>query len=78
MWGSSELKKKMHLVRWDMVTRRKDMEGFGIRKSRDMNDAMLIKWWWRFGMERNSLWKRILFGKYNLHMNAWNPKVETV
>lgn len=28
------------------------------------NWAILVKWWWRFGEERDALWNKIVVSKY--------------
>lgn len=45
LWGGSDLKRKIHLVKWDEVTKRKDKGGLGIRSVKDKNDCLLAKWW---------------------------------
>lgn len=49
---------------WKTVTLSKEQGGLGIRRVRDINDFMLAKWWWRYGVEDNSLWKKIIISKY--------------
>ncbi|KAL7242941.1 hypothetical protein ACSBR1_015362 [Camellia fascicularis] len=60
LWGGSELKRKAHLVSWLEATRSKENGGLGIGRIKVVNDCLLAKWWWRFGAESNTLWKRIL------------------
>lgn len=36
-----------------------------LKKIRDVNKALLSKWLWRFGNGDNSLWKRVIKGKYD-------------
>lgn len=38
-----------------------------------MNEALLAEWWWRFGVERNALWRRIICSKYGLDSSRWLP-----
>ncbi|XP_028113522.1 uncharacterized protein LOC114311595 [Camellia sinensis] len=45
LWGSSELRRKIHMVKWNDVSMNKDQGGSGIRKTRDTNACMLLKWW---------------------------------
>ncbi|CAL5382198.1 unnamed protein product [Camellia sinensis] len=73
LWGSSELKRKIHLVSLKEVTRRKDQGGLGIRKVSDMNDFLLAKWWWRYGVENKSLWKKVIISKYGAEGGRWLP-----
>ncbi|KAF5952519.1 hypothetical protein HYC85_010463 [Camellia sinensis] len=36
------------------------------------NEALLIKWWWRFASEPNPLRKRVIFEKYNWDNKRWD------
>ena len=38
--------------------------GLGIRKLTTFNKALLGKWLWRFGIEENMLWRRVVALKY--------------
>ena len=38
------------------------MGGLGITKLQNVNDALLLKWTWRFKNEGRSLWKRVILG----------------
>lgn len=42
-------------MKWKEVTRNKMQGGLGIRRVRDMNDCLLLKWWWRFAYEVEAL-----------------------
>lgn len=55
LWGGSDLKRKIHMVKWEEITKRVDQGGLGIRRIREMNTCLLIKWWWRFGLEAGAL-----------------------
>ncbi|XP_028057004.1 uncharacterized protein LOC114260998 [Camellia sinensis] len=37
------------------------------------NECLLIKWWWRFGAESNTLWKRVLCSRYGSVGGNWLP-----
>ncbi|XP_050387323.1 uncharacterized protein LOC126803582 [Argentina anserina] len=43
LWGNTEAKKKVHLVNWNIVCQPKSIEGLGIKKTSEMNQAMLAK-----------------------------------
>ena len=53
----------------------KEKVELGIRKLRDMNDSPLMKWWWRYAMERDALWRRVICSKYNLDPKHRFPKI---
>ncbi|XP_028122358.1 uncharacterized protein LOC114319532 [Camellia sinensis] len=73
LWGGSESKKPIHLVKWDDITKNVKQGGLGVRRVRLVNDCMLLKWWWRFGSEKDALWRKIICSKYNLDVNSWSP-----
>lgn len=35
-----------------------------MRSLRDLNKALLAKWFWRYGMESNTLWGKVIDAKY--------------
>ncbi|KAJ0445610.1 putative reverse transcriptase zinc-binding domain-containing protein [Helianthus annuus] len=71
LWGSIEEKEKMKWVAWKNMMTPKDLGGMGLGSLRVMNLAMLSKWWWRFKIEKDSLWRKVV---WEIHKNArdWN------
>ncbi|XP_022013939.1 uncharacterized protein LOC110913415 [Helianthus annuus] len=43
----------------------KDFWGMGFGSLRVVNLAMLSKWWWRFKVERDSLWRKVVWEIHN-------------
>lgn len=44
-----------------------------------MNEALLLKWWWRFGTEKEALWRRLIGSQYHMDSNTWqNSKTISV
>lgn len=37
------------------------------------NAALLCKWWWRYGVEKDSLWVKAINGKYGVSGSKWLP-----
>lgn len=72
-WGDTIDKKKMHMVKWDEITRKKSIGGLGVKKLMQHNLALLAKWWWRFGKDKEALWVKVIRGKYGLDGNSWLP-----
>ena len=48
LWGDTLAKKKLHLIKWDSISRPKDEGGLGIKRSRCRNKALLAKRLWAF------------------------------
>ena len=47
LWGSTNEKRKMHLVGWEKIIRPKEEGGLGIQPARAKNVALLAKLNWR-------------------------------
>ncbi|KAL8265324.1 hypothetical protein R6Q59_023454 [Mikania micrantha] len=60
LWGGVAEKKKIHWARWDLVTLPKKYGGLGVGNLKDMNLALLAKWWWRYKTEPEKLWRRVI------------------
>lgn len=73
LWGGTELKKKIHMVKWAEVTKSASLGGLGIRRIIDVNTSLLLKWWWKFGCEPNALWRKVLCSKYLIDEDRWQP-----
>lgn len=69
IWGGTEEKRGIHLVNWATVCLPKKMGGLGIRRLGLHNRALLQKTAWRFIMEPNNLWVRVLKSKYRVPDN---------
>jgi hypothetical protein len=44
-WQGGRLKKKYHLVRWELVCKAKKKGGLGLKDLKRMNLSLLCKWW---------------------------------
>lgn len=62
--GETDSSRKVNWVSWDKICLGKDLGGLGIPNIKHRNTALLLKWWSRFGVESNALWKRVLVDKY--------------
>jgi hypothetical protein len=65
LWGSSEEKKKMHMVGWDKVCRAKSLGGLGLYACKPRNVALLAKLNWWLLEEKDALWVRTILAKYS-------------
>lgn len=80
LWGDSNNLKRPHLINWDIVCPPKLLGGLGIKKTEDMNQAMLAKAGWRLFRNDDGLWASIYKHKYLHNSNLFNgsyisPKV---
>ncbi|XP_004297900.1 PREDICTED: putative ribonuclease H protein At1g65750-like [Fragaria vesca subsp. vesca] len=64
LWGHTEEKKKIHLVKWDTVCKPKCYGGLGLKKSSCVNQALLAKTGWRLLQKELGLWAEALNKKY--------------
>ncbi|KAG7558925.1 Ribonuclease H-like superfamily [Arabidopsis thaliana x Arabidopsis arenosa] len=78
VWGTTQEKKKIHLMAWKRVCKPKAAGGLGLMMAKDMNRALLAKVGWRILRDKESLWARVLRSKYKIgevHDVAWlKPK----
>ena len=52
----------------------KEKGGLGIRSLATMNKALLGKWVWRFAVEDNPMWKKVITLKYHIEEGGWSTK----
>ena len=64
LWSGAGEEKKDHLIRWDVVSRPKELGGLGFGKTSLRNIALLGKWLWRFPRERSGLWHKVFASIY--------------
>ena len=74
LWGGIGDEMKYHLVRWDQVCSPMDCGGLGVKNLTLFNKALLGKWLWRFGVEENHLWPRVIVAKYGMEWGGWRSK----
>ncbi|PWA56609.1 RNA-directed DNA polymerase, eukaryota, Reverse transcriptase zinc-binding domain protein [Artemisia annua] len=60
LWSGSNEVKKVHWVSWETVTTTKADGGLGIAKLADVNLALVAKWAWRFTVEKDALWRKVV------------------
>lgn len=65
-----EAKKKNHLLKWEITSKLKGLEGLGLKNSSYMNDAFMTKLKWKIETHTNKPWITIFNHKYrNKHVN---------
>lgn len=72
LWNGSVFRKVISKVHWNIVCQPKSKGGLGIRNLFVMNRALLAKWWWRFAVEKDSLWKRVLCARFGWDIKEWD------
>jgi len=65
LWNNTEDKHKYHLANWQLVSQKKDMGGLGVPDLRSLNIALLSSWIFRYHMNSNSIWTKLVDFKYN-------------
>ena len=65
------MERRIHLVSWGVACRSKEKGGLGIKSLTMMNKVLLGKWGWRFVVEENSAWKKIINLKYHTERGGW-------
>lgn len=67
LWGDSDSERKLRMVCWEKILLRKKMGGLGVKDLKIMNEALLLKWWWRFCFEKDDgFYRRALWTLHNL------------
>ena len=72
MWGTTETKKKLHLISWEKITKPKANGGLGLQSAKERNSALLAKLNWCFHQEKDAPWARVLSHKY-ITRRRWPP-----
>ncbi|KAJ0693348.1 putative RNA-directed DNA polymerase [Helianthus annuus] len=72
LWGGNEEKNKIHWVAWEVVTKPKQEGALGIKKLEDCNNALILKWLWRYRVEKGALWRRVIDAIHAL-VRRWEP-----
>lgn len=72
LWGTSDGKRKMHLVAFEGVCLPIELGGLGLKRVREINLSLLCKWFWR--IREDHLWSLIVKEKYGLRAGGVFPK----
>ena len=71
LWSERALERKIHLVKWPVVCSDKSKGGLGVKSVSTFNRALLGKWSWRFMVENEVLWYRVISRKYGVEERGW-------
>uniref|UniRef100_A0A2N9FQ21 Reverse transcriptase domain-containing protein n=1 Tax=Fagus sylvatica TaxID=28930 RepID=A0A2N9FQ21_FAGSY len=64
LWGDTLEKKKLHLIKWDLVTSPKEEGGLGLKQAGCRNKALLAKRNWDFISGSTDVWANVFRRKY--------------
>ena len=60
LWGSTEDKKKLHMIGWNNVTKPKNRGVLGFHAAKERNTTLVAKLCWRMRGESGELWSKVL------------------
>ena len=60
LWGSTDEKKKLHMISWNKVTKPKNRGGLGLHAAKVRNTTLAAKLCWRMREESGELWSKVL------------------
>ncbi|XP_058185686.1 uncharacterized protein LOC131302911 [Rhododendron vialii] len=73
-WGDLIDKRKLHLIKWEVICKKKENGYLEVKNLMVQNLSLLAKWWWRFNKDSNSLWVKAvdsaLWG--DIGVDRWN------
>jgi len=64
LWGGIGDEAKFHLVNWNRICTPLQAGGLGIHNFIQFDPALLGKWLWRYGREREALWRLVIEIKF--------------
>ncbi|XP_062089071.1 uncharacterized protein LOC133795633 [Humulus lupulus] len=72
LWEGADGSGDDHLVSWQEVCKSRNYGGLGIGNIEKRNKAFLMKWLWRFPLERKALWYKVVKSRYGLDEGHWD------
>lgn len=68
--GTTTSKRRIHMAKWDTITKPKKERGLGMQKSCIKNDTLFRFLAWRIKTNPLSLWAMVLMHKYNTNFGS--------
>ena len=65
------MERKLHPINWNTICVNKDSGGLGIRDLTLMNRVLLGKWSWKFAVEGDTVWRKLISLKYGMEEEDW-------
>jgi ribonuclease HI len=75
IWGYSPNHRHVHLASWTSICTPKSFGGLGLRSSRDMNTAAMMKVGWSLSKKKDALWVKIVRAKYKCGLDLM-PRIQ--
>ncbi|KAJ0550121.1 putative RNA-directed DNA polymerase [Helianthus annuus] len=60
LWGGCGVNNKIRWVRWEKIVASKKFGGLGVGGIKELNLALLLKWWWRLKSDPDQLWVKVV------------------
>ena len=74
LWSGLGEEFKYHLVSWSKICDPIRNGGLAIRNLQRFNQALLGKWLWQYGSDREALWRQVVDAKYGSMWGGWCSK----
>ena len=72
LWNNNEESHKYQLANWQLVAQMKEVGGFGIPDMRNLNLSLLSSWIFRYGLQSESIWVKIVDHNHKYNTNKPN------
>jgi len=70
-WSGIGDEVKFHLVKWNRICTPLHSGGLGFHNFIYFNLTLLGKWLWRYGREREALWRLVIYAKFESLKGGW-------
>lgn len=67
----------LYLKDWSSMCKPKSVGGLGLRRTKDMNAALLAKMGWSMASKEKKLWVNFFAAKYLKGQSFWNIKLSS-
>uniref|UniRef100_A0A2N9HBE7 Reverse transcriptase domain-containing protein n=1 Tax=Fagus sylvatica TaxID=28930 RepID=A0A2N9HBE7_FAGSY len=74
LWNGMGEQPKFHLVKWATVCEPIHNGNLGVKNLRFFNQSLLGKWLWRYRMDGEALWRKVVEVKYGIIWGGWCSK----
>jgi hypothetical protein len=68
LWNNNEDHHKYHLAHWQLVAQQKELGELGIPDLRNLNLSSLSSWIFRYGLNENAIWHKLLITSIQLRV----------